>query len=169
MNYLRDYATNTWPSGTWTVNNGDQRGYGYQYLASEAADAAAPNKPVITYTGAPGYPTDAMSFSASAFSTPGAGSYTGTQWRIAEIYAPGIAGYTAGTARKYEIQPTWTLSNTGTSVLVPTASLVTGKTYRARVRYVDSTGRTSSWSNPIPRSSPASASERRACDARRLR
>ncbi|BCU76447.1 CotH kinase family protein [Luteolibacter sp. LG18] len=149
MNYLRDYATNTWPGGAWAANNGDQRGYGYQYLASEAADAAAPNKPVITYSGAPGYPADALSFSASAFSTPGAGTYTGTQWRIAEISAPGIAGYTAGTARKYEIQATWSLSNTGTTALIPSSALGAGKTYRARVRYVDSTGRTSSWSNPI--------------------
>ncbi|MGC4013165.1 MAG: lamin tail domain-containing protein [Luteolibacter sp.] len=150
MNYLRDYATNTWPVGsTWAVNNGDQRGYGYQYLASEAADASAPNKPVITYTGAGGYPVDGLSFSSSTFSTPGAGTYTGTQWRIAEMYAPGISGYVAGTARKYEIQSTWTLSNTGTTVQIPGSATASGKTYRARVRFVDSTGRTSSWSNPI--------------------
>lgn len=158
MNYLRDYSTNTWPSGTWAVNNGDQRGYGYQYLASEAADAATPNKPVITYTGAGGYPLDGLSFSTSAFSTPGAGTYTGTQWRIAEISAPGIAGYTVGTPRKYEIQGTWVISNTGTTVQVPSNVLAAGKTYRARVRYVDSTGRTSSWSNPIQFGATASTS-----------
>lgn len=150
MTYFRDYATNAWTTGTWTVNNGNQLGYGYQFLLSEAADSAIPTKPTITYTGNAGYPSNNISFSASAFADPqGAGTYTSTQWRVAEISAPGIPGYVANTPRKYEIENGWSVTNTGTTVTLPTSVIKNGKTYRARVRHQDNTGRWSNWSNPI--------------------
>ncbi|MDB6079347.1 MAG: hypothetical protein JWO82_3094, partial [Akkermansiaceae bacterium] len=114
MDYLRGYTTNAWPAGTtWEVNNGNQLGYGYQYLRSEAEDTDIPAKPVIAYTGVDGYPVSGLAFSSSAFSDPqGSTNYAATQWRVAEISAPGLPGYTLGAARKYEIEDSWTATNT---------------------------------------------------------
>lgn len=152
MKYLRDYSTNTWPGGTWVVNNGNQLGYGYQALLAESADAAIPSKPVITYAGVAGNPANALSFSVSAFADPqGAGTYAATQWRVAEISAPGIPGYVAGTPRKYEIASSWseTIPGPSPSIMLPVSAVSVGKTYRARVRQQDNTGRWSRWSDPI--------------------
>lgn len=147
VDYFTGYATNTFPSNqTWTVNNGDPRGYGYQYLVSESVDAAIPQKPVITYTGAGNHPVDGLTFSSSAYS--GANSHASSQWRVAEISAPGIPGYVAN-QRKYEITAGWTGSGTGSAINIPASAVSVGKTYRARVRHLDSTGRWSHWSAPV--------------------
>src|SRR6185369_14961881 len=48
--------------------------YGSARLAEEAADPAIPARPTISYSGAPGYPADALAFRAGSFSDPqGAG------------------------------------------------------------------------------------------------
>ncbi|MEO5915177.1 MAG: lamin tail domain-containing protein [Luteolibacter sp.] len=152
MVFLRDYSTNAWPGGTWTVNNGNQLGYGYQFLSSEAADVLIPVKPTLTYTGGAGFPIDQLQFTSSAFSDP-QGSNTAAaspvQWRLAEISAPGIAGYLTGTARKYEMETLWTTTGTSTTANIPPTVAIAGKTYRARVRHQDNTGRWSSWSAPV--------------------
>ncbi|MFO1522738.1 MAG: lamin tail domain-containing protein, partial [Kiritimatiellia bacterium] len=152
MAYLRDYATDAWPGGTWTTSNGNQLGYGYQYLAYEATDAAIPDRPVLTHTGPPGYPANALTFSSSAFGDPqGAGTYAAQQWRVAEISGPGISGYVAGTRRKYEIETAWSsgeLTSAPGSFTVPLQVVQVGKTYRVRVRHKDATGRWSRWSLP---------------------
>jgi len=151
MVFLRDYATNAWAGGTWTVNNGDQLGYGYQYVASEAADAAIPQKPVATYAGSSGYPVSDLKFTSSAFADPqGVGTYAKTQWRLAEISGPGVPGFAAGTPRKYEINSIWTSESTSApgTVTIPFGIAQAGKTYRVRVRHQDSSGRWSHWSAP---------------------
>ena len=151
MVYLRDYATNAWDGGAWSVNNGDQLGYGYQYVASEAADAAIPQKPFVTYAGPAGYPVSDLKFTSSAFADPqGVGTYAKTQWRLAEISGPGVPGYTAGSPRKYEINSIWTSESASApgSINIPFGITQAGKTYRVRVRHQDSSGRWSSWSAP---------------------
>jgi hypothetical protein len=128
-----NYATNTWPGGTWvrkaTSESGGgtdsdpnrQLGYGYKYLEWESlyggyANASInplpadlrndfPNQPVVTATGDPAFPVSDLTFSSSAFSDPQGGAAAAWQWRIAEISAPGIPGHLAGTPRKYEIEP----------------------------------------------------------------
>jgi hypothetical protein len=128
-----NYATNTWPGGTWvrkaTSESGGgtdtdpnrQLGYGYKYLEWESlyggyananlnpqpADLRNdfPNQPVVTFTGDPAFPVSDLSFASSTFSDPQGGSAAAWQWRIAEISAPGIPGHVAGTGRKYEIEP----------------------------------------------------------------
>ncbi|MCW5556071.1 MAG: lamin tail domain-containing protein [Verrucomicrobiae bacterium] len=153
MNYLRDYAINAWPGGQWTVSNGNQLGYGYQYLLSEAADADIPARPVATHTGAASFPLNDLSFTSSAFSDPqGANTFAAIQWRLAEISAPGLPGHVPGSAPKYELQAVWTsevLTNTPGVVRLPSNVAVAGKTYRVRVRHQDSTGRWSHWSLPV--------------------
>ena len=152
MVYLRDYATNAWPGGAWAPNNGNQLGYGYQYLLFDAADAAAPAKPVVTFSGAPGFPVSNLAFTSSAYSDPqGPPTHAATQWRIAEIQGPGIAGWTASTPRKYEITATHDsgIIGTGNSWTAPLGVTEPGRTYRARVRHRDATGRWSFWSDPV--------------------
>jgi hypothetical protein len=151
MIYLRDYATNAWPGGAWAVNNGNQLGYGYQYLAAEAADTLVPQRPVVTATGDPSFPISGLTFSSSAFADPqGAGTYAKTQWRLAEISGPGLSGYVAGTPRKYEINSLWTQESAAApgSVTIPYGLAIPGKTYRVRVRHQDTSGRWSRWSAP---------------------
>ncbi len=146
VNYFVGYATNTYSSPQpWTFNNGDQHGYGYETLVSESADVGVPVTPTLAYSGPAGYPKNKLAFSSSAFS--GANAYASTQWRLAEIGAPGVAGFDG--KWKYEVTGTWSGSNSGTALTMPAQAVVVGKTYRARVRFLDATGRASHWSAPI--------------------
>ncbi len=149
--YFLNYATNTWPGGTWTFNNGDQRGYGYQAVLAETADNAIPNKPTLTYTGSPGHPADLLAVTASAFSDPqGPGTFAAREWRLAEVGAPGL----------YEIDALWKTTSTSgdTTIHLPSGLIRPGHTYRARVRQQDNTGRWSHWSDPVHfTATPASA------------
>jgi hypothetical protein len=120
-------------------------------VASEAADAAIPQKPVVTYGGEPGFPVSDLQFTSSAFADPqGTGTYAKTQWRLAEISGPGVAGFTPGSPRKYEIHSIWTSESAAApgSVTIPFGITQAGKTYRVRVRHQDSSGRWSHWSAP---------------------
>lgn len=130
-------------------------GFGGDQLESKAqinADTAIPDKPTITFTGTAGYPTDGVSVQTTAFSDA-TGSVSAIQWRVGEIYNPGVSNYVAGTAWKYEITPVWesgelSWNGSATSVQVPVTHLKVGRTYRARVRHKDDTGRWSRWSDP---------------------
>lgn len=152
MVYLRDYATDAWPGGTWTVNNGNQLGYGYRYLLSESADPAIPNRPTAFYTGPAGFPLNSLIFASSAFSDPqGPGTFAALEWRLAEIYAPGIPGYLTNTPYKYEVETVWSsaLLSDHDAIRIPPNAAVAGRTYRVRVRHQDDTGRWSHWSPPV--------------------
>ena len=180
MQWFVNFATNTWPGGTWNrkampgIGDGTdsdanrQKGYGYKYLEFEslyggwvdcnnnptaAANNDYPNKPTIGYAGIPGYPVNALSFASSAFSDPqGTNTYAAHEWRVAEIQAPGIAGYVAGTPRKYEAQTVWSsgeLTATPGTFTIPLGVTEPGKTYRVRVHHKDTTGNWSYWSEPV--------------------
>lgn len=147
MKYLTDYATDTFPTNsTWVINNGDQRGYGYQYLKQEGADFNAPQRPVATYVGPSSHPVNNLRFSASAFA--GVNTFAAAQWRVGEISAPGVPLYDPTKPRIYEVTDVWRspeLSSNGV-VTLPSTALQIGHTYRARVRHKDVTGRWSRWS-----------------------
>lgn len=154
VTYFRDYATNAWPgsSASWSLNNGNQLGYGYQWLASEAADTLIPAKPAAALAGDPSYRVDDLRFTSTAFSDPqGSGTYARTQWRLAEISGPGVAGWVTGAPRKYEISSIWSTESTAPpgTVAIPLGIASIGKTYRVRVRHQDNTGRWSNWSAPL--------------------
>lgn len=182
VNWYVDFATNTYPTGaapwvrkaTNTAGGGTdsdanrQKGYGYKYLEweslyggyansqvepTQAADTDFPNTPTISYSGTANYPANDVRFTSSNFSDPnGNGTFAAMQWRIAEIYAPGIAGYVANTPRKYELETVWQsgdITSFAPEKQMPVAELRPGSTYRARVRHKDSSGRYSHWSEPI--------------------
>ena len=131
-------------------------GFGGDQLESFSqanADTNIPNKPTITYNGSAGYPTTGLSFTTSVFSDS-TGSATSIQWRVGEIYDPNVSNYTAGDPWKYEITPVWesgetAWNGTATSIGIPVTHIKVGRTYRARVRHKDSTGRWSRWSDPV--------------------
>lgn len=131
-------------------------GFGGNQLESKAQiniDTAIPNQPTISYTGTAGYPTAGISLQTTAFSDS-TGSVTAIQWRIGEIYDPNVSNYTPGDPWKYELTPVWesgALSWDGnvTTINVPVTHMKVGRTYRARVRHLDNTGRWSRWSPPL--------------------
>lgn len=179
MQWFTNYATNTWPGGTWSrkaVNGmgsgvdsdaNRQRGYGYKYLEFEALYGGwidsnnnptglpqmdFPNKPVVSRAGT-GFGVDRLAFLSGGFSDPqGAATYAAHEWRLAEIRAPGVPGYVAGEPRRYEIEPVWTsgeLSGAPGLMTIPFGVAEPGRTYRVRVRHKDSTGNWSYWSDPV--------------------
>ena len=130
-------------------------GYGRELLAAKQVDSAIPNKPTITFTGGAGFPTDDLTFTSSAFSDPqGAGTFGSMEWRIGEIYNPSVAAFVTGDEYVYEAETFYKSSLitpfNGTFTFPSAASGVrVGKTYRARVRHIDSSGRASHWSDPV--------------------
>ena len=151
MQYLLNYATNTFPAGSaWSVNNGNALGYGYKYVEMDAADGSAPNRPAISYAGANGYPLNDLRFTTGAYSSPlGAGSFAAIQYRIAEISAPGIPLFDPTQPRIYELTDVWRSAEIPSAVgetRIPGGNVKAGHTYRVRVRHKDLTGRWSRWS-----------------------
>lgn len=150
--FLTAYATDTDPN-SWVVGDGDQRGYGYNFLESEAADAAIPNRPMLSYVGSAGFPANDLRFQCGAFADPqGAGTFGGMQWRLGKVAAPGVAGYVEGDPFDYEITEVWSsgeLSVFNNQIRIPTSAAQPGSTYRARVRFKDATGRWSRWSPAV--------------------
>ncbi|MCI0539239.1 MAG: CotH kinase family protein [Verrucomicrobiales bacterium] len=150
--YITEFCTDSRPVKNYKPNDGDQRGYGFGFLWSEAQDDKMPARPTIRYVGSPGFPSEHLSFETSPFASPGAGSFTGVQWRVGAISAPGLAGYRPDEPFRYEIEPHWTsaeLTTSETPLRLPPNICQTGQTYRVRARYKDSTGRWSHWSEPV--------------------
>lgn len=153
MNYLKEYASDTYTGGTWAAGNGQQKGYGYEYLKFDAADAAIPNKPTITYAGGAGFPSDDLGFTNSTFSDPqGNGTFSAMMWRVGEISNPSIPLYDSAAPYKYEVEEHWNsgeISAFAATYTIPAGAVRVGHTYRARVKYKDTTGRWSRWSEPV--------------------
>ena len=129
------------------------RGYGRSNLASKAVDNAIPDKPTIVYTGPAGFPADALTFQSSSFSDPQGGRTFGwVEWRIGEIRNPGTPNYVEGDRYIYEIETCYQsarLRPFQSQFTFPTAEVRPGRTYRSRVRHIDTSGRASNWSDPV--------------------
>jgi hypothetical protein len=127
-------------------------GYGYDLMTSKAADSNLPSTPTISYAGQ-GFALDDLTFETTDFDDPqGAGTFAALEWRVAEVYNPGVANYDPSEANIYEIEGTWEsgeLSTFDSQITVPGGELQVGQTYRARVRMMDDTGRFSHWSDPL--------------------
>ena len=128
-------------------------GYGRSNLASKQVDNAIPNKPTITYVGPAGFPTDGMTFQSSNFSDPqGSGTFGTMEWRIGEIRNPSTPNYVVGDRYIYEIETSYQstrLSPFQSQFTFPTVEVRPDRSYRARVRHIDSSGRASNWSEPV--------------------
>lgn len=118
-----------------------------------ARDAAIPDRPTVTSTSPAGYPIDALTFRASAFSDPqGTPTFAAMKWRIGEVAPSDAPPFDPAAPRPYEVEAVWEspeLTNYGSDVSVPTTALAVGKTYRIRVRMMDDTARWSRWSAPV--------------------
>lgn len=155
MKYLLEYSTNTFPAGqTWTLNNGNPRGYGYKYLETEAAEgdgANAPSRPPRpAYLGSNDFQNTQLHFSSGAYS--GTNAFATVQWRLGEISAPGIPLYQENTPRTYEVTDVWRseeIANISSPVTIPANLVQDGHTYRVRVRHKDTAGRWSRWSPAV--------------------
>ena len=152
VKYLLDYTTDSDPN-SFAPGDGDQRGYGFNFLELEATDGAIPEQPTITYSGETNFPVNGLRFRNSSFAdAQGANTFGAMQWRLAEIYNPGLSNYVAGEPRKYEIEASWEsgeLTTFANEIAIPVTIARAGATYRARVRLKDNTGRWSHWSRPV--------------------
>ncbi|GAA5481256.1 lamin tail domain-containing protein [Haloferula sargassicola] len=152
VRHITDYLTDTYPGANWSAGNGVPAGYGFEYLKAEAADPSIPATPTLADTGDPEHPVDALSFQSGAFSDPnGNGTFAGMRWRIAEIAAPGVGYFEVGQPRLYEIQTVHedAFTTFAADYTLPAGIAVPGHTYRVRVQHVDTSGRTSHWSDPV--------------------
>jgi len=153
VRYLTDYMTDTYPGPkAWTVGNGNQLGYGFEFVRNEAKEAVAadvPERPTITYIGSAGFPVNDLQFKSSGYVGK---QFAAMQWRLGWISAPGLAGFVPGQPRRYEVEPYWTSEEIRLSdpqIRVPLTATKPGQTYRARVRHKDANGRWSRWSEPV--------------------
>ena len=112
-------------------------------------DGAIPNKPTISNTGTTAL--DNLTFSNSPFFDPqGAGTFGALEWRVGEWSDPSNPYYDTKCKPKYEIETKWSsgeLAYSNTFQIPPEANLKAGRTYKIRVRYKDTSGRWSHWSN----------------------
>ena len=150
--YIVEFCTDSRPTKNYRPNDGDQRGYGFGYLAFEAKDPRIPARPIVKLLG---WDEQRPRFSVSPFASESA-KFAALEWRIAEISAPGVKGYVPGKPFRYEIERGWTteLTRASPELLAPSEACVTEKTYRVRARYKDDTGRCSRWSEPVQFVSP---------------
>jgi hypothetical protein len=74
------------------------------------------------------------------------------EWRVGEIRNPSTPNYLAADRYIYEIETfyqTDRLTPFQGQFTFPTVEVRLGRTYRARVRHIDNTGRASNWSQPV--------------------
>ncbi len=136
-------------------------------LAAGGAPVTLPETPVITYTGAAGYPASSLAFASSPYDSPDGSAFAAMEWRIGEIHDPSVPGFAAGEPWRYEITPVWESGELATftpEVRPPATGLAAGRTYRARVRHRDATGHWSHWSAPVEFTAGAADAGRLATD-----
>lgn len=148
--YVQDLKRFAFSGGSWP---GGDVGPGGQaaYLDVVGADAAIPNRPSLTYLGAPGHPLDKLIFKSSPFNDPqGANTFASMRWRVAEVRSTN-----APVVPPQDLPLEWVavwesgeLTEFRETIQIPGAYLKPGHTYRVRVSHKDTTGRWSRWSEP---------------------
>lgn len=124
-------------------------------LLTSADEDLVPATPVFSRSGEGPVPTSALSFSSSAFAGKNGATFAGLKWRIAEFTdpsAPGFAAFDHTLPRVYEIENAWEsgiLASIPENLTAPATAARPGRTYRARAKHLDSTGRWSHWSAPV--------------------
>ncbi|MBY0231235.1 MAG: CotH kinase family protein [Gemmataceae bacterium] len=130
--YLVDYCTDSRPGGKYAPNDGDQRGYGWGYLAHEAKDAQIPATPKAERG-------KGWRFSASGFSSLGKHKAAALEWRVGRV---GRRGW-------YELEEHWRKETAGQETDIPADVFGKAGEYRVRARWRDATGRCGHWSAPV--------------------
>ncbi len=112
-------------------------------------EAAAPRKPSISYSGPPGFPSNQLTFSTSAFAPGNAGgAFAAVEWRLADMSVPA-----AGQSQAFEVNAAWDsgeLATFSSMFTLPSAAVIPGHIYRLRARFKDSNGRWGHWSSVTP-------------------
>jgi hypothetical protein len=133
--YLVDFCTDSRPRKNYQPNDGDQRGYGWGYLAHEAKDDQIPGTPTVTRPKAEAFQFDATAFESKAGAKPVA-----LEWRVGRL---GKKGW-------YELADHWKMEATdGRDMNVPAAVFKAAGEYRVRARWRDATGRCGHWSPAV--------------------
>lgn len=150
---MKGFAFTGWNEGS-GPGVGDGGRASFLDSISDALDAGKlPVTPSITYTGAAGFPTDALQFQSSVFSDPqGNGTFSAMEWRIGEIEDPLAPSREAAKEFILENDLIWgsgELTSFNSLIDIPNGALKVGHTYRARVRHKDSSGRWGHWSLPV--------------------
>ncbi len=132
--YIVDFCTDSRPTKNYAPNDGDQRGYGWGYLAHEAKDALIPATATVARK-------DGFAFEASAFASPAKATPVALEWRVGRI---GKNGW-------YELADHWKgESKTDRVTTIPAEAFNEAGEYRVRARWRDATGRCGHWSAPVP-------------------
>ncbi|HEX8911300.1 MAG TPA: choice-of-anchor X domain-containing protein [Humisphaera sp.] len=130
--YLVDFCTDSRPTKNYAPNDGDPRGYGWGYLATEAADPKIPATAKVELL-----PGDARRFRATAFASPAGLKPVALEWRVGRV---GKVGW-------YELADHWRAEVAdGVEVTVPADVFREPGTYRVRARWRDADGRCGHWS-----------------------
>ena len=156
--YITEFCTDSRPEKNYAINDGDQRGYGFGYLSVEARSRSAPEQPRIKVSGGgvnKQSSVQPLMLEISEFKSPPDitnTTFAAMQWRVAEISAPGLAGYKSGEPRKYEIEELWRseeLAMQTNRFSLPLTMCRPERTYRVRARYKNNMERWSRWSEPV--------------------
>lgn len=132
--YVVEFCTDSRPAKTYAPNDGDQRGYGWGYLAHETKDDRIPGTPAVARV--PGGP---QRFRASPFASPAGAGAAALEWRVGRV---GKRGW-------YELAEHWQAdAATGADVDIPADVFKEPGEYRVRARWRDQTGRCGHWSPP---------------------
>jgi hypothetical protein len=129
--YVVDFCTDTRPVKNYKPNDGDQRGYGWGYLAHEARDDKIPATPTVE--------RDGKRFKASPFASAAKAKPAALEWRVGRV---GQKGW-------YELADHWRKDiAAGVDIEIPVEVFAASGEYRVRARWRDDTGRCGHWSAP---------------------
>jgi hypothetical protein len=132
--YVVEFCTDSRPTKNYAPNDGDQRGYGWGYLAHETRDDRIPGTPTVARSGG------AQRFRASPFVSTVSAAPAALEWRVGRV---GRRGW-------YELAEHWrTEAASGTEVDIPADVFKEPGEYRVRARWRDQTGRCGHWSSPV--------------------
>jgi hypothetical protein len=154
VNDMKGFAFTGWSGSTGpSVGVGGRGGHLDNLQGTAGESGLIPSTPTITYTGDAEYPTDGLAFQSSGFADPqGSNTFGSMEWRVAEITPGGATGLSSLSEFKLEWEADWESGELATfdnQIAIPTAAVRSGRTYRARVRHEDNSGRWSHWSAPF--------------------
>jgi len=133
--YLVEFCTDCRAKKNYAPNDGDQRGYGWGYLTSEAKDDKIPSTPTVTRSKG-----EAFRFEATEFESKAGNKAAAIEWRVGRV---GKKGW-------YELTDHWKAEVAdGRTAEIPAAVFKEAGEYRVRARWRDATGRCGHWSEPV--------------------